>query len=288
LELLIIALALGLISFIIPRNSVKFFGLIGSLVSAGIAIFHLVNYSPESSVTLYENHSLPFGMTFHIGYDGLGLLMIALTNLIIPIILLSNYNNSKTSESPMFHALVFLMQFGLLGVFSAEDGILFYIFWEFTLIPIFLILYWFGSGTNKVLLKFFIYTLIGSLGMLLSFIALGLQAKSFDYVDLVSVQLPAKEACWIMSGIMLAFAIGYGAASKPLLSNILSGYYNRNKIQVGDTIKIDEVEGIVVAIDSGSFTIKTDEKTWVTLPLNKLTTEKYALIKTDDSNEMDR
>jgi small-conductance mechanosensitive channel len=87
---------------------------------------------------------------------------------------------------------------------------------------------------------------------------------------------------------MLAFAIGYGAASKPLLSNILSGYYNRNKIQVGDTIKIDEVEGIVVAIDSGSFTIKTDEKTWVTLPLNKLTTEKYALIKTDDSNEMDR
>jgi small-conductance mechanosensitive channel len=57
---------------------------------------------------------------------------------------------------------------------------------------------------------------------------------------------------------------------------------------VGDTIKIDEVEGIVVAIDSGSFTIKTDEKTWVTLPLHKLTTEKYALIKTDDSNEMDR
>jgi NADH-quinone oxidoreductase subunit M len=52
------------------------------------------------------------------------------------------------------------MQFGLLGVFSAEDGILFYIFWEFTLIPIFLILYWFGSGANKVLLKFFIYTLI--------------------------------------------------------------------------------------------------------------------------------
>jgi small-conductance mechanosensitive channel len=92
----------------------------------------------------------------------------------------------------------------------------------------------------------------------------------------------------ILAGIMLAFAIGYGAASKPLLSNILSGYYNRNKIQVGDTIKIDDIEGIVVAIDSGSFTVKTDEKTWVTLPLHKLTTEKYALIKTDDSNEMDR
>jgi len=90
----------------------------------------------------------------------------------------------------------------------------------------------------------------------------------------------------ILAGIMLAFALGYGAASKPILSNILSGYYNRNKIQVGDTIKIEEVEGIIVAIESGSFTIKTDEKTWVTLPLHKLTTEKYALIKTDDLNEM--
>lgn len=92
----------------------------------------------------------------------------------------------------------------------------------------------------------------------------------------------------ILAGIMLAFAIGYGAASKPILSNILSAYYNRNKIQVGDTIKIEEVEGVVVAIDSGSFTVKTDEKTWVTLPLHKLISEKYALIKTDDSNEMDK
>jgi len=180
----------------------------GSLVSAGVAIFHLLNFDSTAPLTtLYENHTLPFGMTFHIGYDGLGLLMIMLTNLIIPIILLSNYNNSKTSESSLFHALVFLMQFGLLGVFSAEDGILFYIFWEFTLIPIFLILYWFGNGTNKILLKFFIYTLIGSLGMLLSFIALRTHATSFDYVDLVAAKLPAKKACWIMSGIMLAFAI---------------------------------------------------------------------------------
>jgi disulfide bond formation protein DsbB len=72
LELLIIALALGLISFIIPRNSIKLFGLFGSILSAGAAIFHLVNFDSASSVTLYENHTLPFGMTFHIGYDGLG------------------------------------------------------------------------------------------------------------------------------------------------------------------------------------------------------------------------
>jgi small-conductance mechanosensitive channel len=92
----------------------------------------------------------------------------------------------------------------------------------------------------------------------------------------------------ILAGIMLAFAIGYGLASKPILSNILSGYYNRNKIQVGDTIKMEEIEGIVVAIDSVSFTVKTDEQTWVTVPLHKLTTEKYGLIKTKDANETDQ
>ncbi len=207
MELLIITVVLGLISFFVPRNSIKLFGLAGSFVSAAIAIIHLINFETGSYVSIFETTEMPFGLTFQIGYDGLGLMMIALTNLIVPIILLSNYNNSATSENRVFHALVFFMQFGLLGVFTAADGILFYIFWEFTLIPVFLILYWFGKGTNKVLLKFFIYTLIGSLGMLLSFIALGLKANSFAYSDLLAVHLPTKEACWIISGFLLAFAI---------------------------------------------------------------------------------
>jgi NADH-quinone oxidoreductase subunit M len=94
-----------------------------------------------------------------------------------------------------FLALVFFMQAGLLGVFLAQDGILFYTFWEITLVPIFLILYWFGAKeNNKVLFKFFIYTLVGSLAMLLSFIALGINAESFAYQDLVNVQLSQSAA----------------------------------------------------------------------------------------------
>lgn len=207
MELLITTVVLGLISFIIPRNSIKLFGLIGSLITAILTIVHLVNFDSGSFVSFYSTTEMPFGLTFQMGYDGLGLLMIALTNFIIPIILLSNYNNASTSENRTFHALVFMMQFGLLGVFTAADGILFYIFWEFTLIPAFLILYWFGNGSNNVLIKFFIYTLVGSLAMLLSFIALGLQSNSFSYTDLLAVQVPAKQACWIISGFLLAFAI---------------------------------------------------------------------------------
>jgi len=83
----------------------------------------------------------------------------------------------------------------------------------------------------------------------------------------------------ILGGIMLAFALGYGTASRPMLANILSGYYHRNKIRIGDTIRMDGTEGVVVAIDAGSFTVKTDDQTWVTIPLHKLSTEKYSLIK---------
>ena len=150
---------------------------------------------------------MAFGLTFNIGYDAFGLVMVLLTNAIIPIIFLSNWNRDLANNK-LFTALVFFMQLGLLGVFTAQDGIIFYIFWEFTLLPIFLLLYWFGAKeNNKVLFKFFIYTLVGSLAMLLSLIALGSAAESFAYADLKNVQLTQEAACWIMSGFLLAFAI---------------------------------------------------------------------------------
>ena len=150
---------------------------------------------------------MAFGLTFNIGYDAFGLVMVLLTNAIVPLIFLSNWNRDLANNK-LFTALVFFMQLGLLGVFTAQDGIIFYIFWEFTLLPIFLILYWFGAKeNNKVLFKFFIYTLVGSLAMLLSLIALGSAAESFAYADLKNVQLTQEVACWIMSGFLLAFAI---------------------------------------------------------------------------------
>jgi NADH-quinone oxidoreductase subunit M len=207
LELLITTLALGLISFIVPQKNIRLFGLIASLIPAGISIAYLMAYEAGSTVQLFDPGKVyQFGLTLEMSYDAIGLIMIVLTSLSIPIILLSNYN-MESSRSKLFHALVFLMQFGMLGVFVASDGILFYVFWEFTLIPIFLILYWFGKRNNKVLLKFFLYTLVGSLAMLLSLIALGSKSLSFGYADLLNVQLSTNMAYWIMGGFLLAFAI---------------------------------------------------------------------------------
>ncbi|MGC6433912.1 MAG: complex I subunit 4 family protein, partial [Crocinitomicaceae bacterium] len=116
--------------------------------------------------------------------------------------------NKALANNKSFTSLLFFMQFGLLGVFTSFDGILFYIFWEITLIPVFLIALWFGSEERKsALIKFFIYTFVGSLAMLVSIISIKAYAKSFAYEDLMAVELSTKAAFWIFGGFFLAFAI---------------------------------------------------------------------------------
>ncbi len=208
MELLILPFVFGILSFIIPSSWSRTFGLIGAASSLMVALFHLSGFEPQTVRTIFDpNRTFPLGLSFKMGFDALGLVMILLTNGIVLLVLLSNWNR-EIAKNKLFTALVFLMQFGLLGVFTAQDGILFYIFWEFTLLPIFLILYWFGAkDNNPTLFKFFIYTLVGSLAMLAAFITLGSFSSSYSYEDLRQVSLPAGYACWIMSGFLLAFAI---------------------------------------------------------------------------------
>ena len=105
--------------------------------------------------------------------------------------------------------MLFLMQAALLGVFVSLDGLLFYIFWEITLIPIFVIALVFGAPERKAILtKFFIYTFVGSLAMLGSLMAIKANgAVSFADTDLMAVELASKTAFWIFAGFFLAFAI---------------------------------------------------------------------------------
>ena len=210
MALLVLPLVLALFSFLIPQKLIRYFGLAGALSSLVVALGHLSYFNPERYVSIFDPNKLfPLGLSFKMGYDGLSLTMVLLVNAIVTIILLANFAK-ELAENKTFTALVFFMQFGLLGVFLAQDGLLFYGFWEITLIPIFFILYWFGQqNNNSVLLKFFIYTLLGSLGMLLSFIVLGSNVQSFAYNDLAVTGsfMASKIACWIACGFLLAFAI---------------------------------------------------------------------------------
>lgn len=210
MELIILPLILGIIAFFVPSQWVRPYGLLASISVLAVSIVHLVNFHANDYVMLFNPAEVfPLGLTFKMGYDGLSFVMVLLTNLVIVLILLANYNREIASNAK-FTGLTLLMQFALLGLFTSLDGILFYTFWELTLIPIFLILYWFGKqDNNRALFKFFLYTLLGSLMMLLSFIALGYFAPNYSYFQLVQADFAGKEvaAALIMGGILFAFAV---------------------------------------------------------------------------------
>jgi NADH-quinone oxidoreductase subunit M len=145
---------------------------------------------------------------------GVSLLMVFLTVVLVPLILATA--NRKDFDNRFF-ALALMMQGALVGVFTAYDGFLFYIFWELALIPIwFICLIWGEEGRQRITLKFFLYTLGGSLFMLLGLITLYLHtpevnglAHSFDWNDLrtagASMSLTMQN--WVFWAIFVAFAI---------------------------------------------------------------------------------
>ena len=151
------------------------------------------------------------GISFKVGVDGISILLILLTSFLTPLIILSSFNRTY-KNAPLFYALILLMQMALVGVFVALDGFLFYVFWELALIPIYLIcLMWGGADRIRITLKFFIYTLAGSLLMLMALIYLYLHtpgSHTFDIDTLYKVHLETStEQTFIFWAFFLAFAI---------------------------------------------------------------------------------
>jgi NADH-quinone oxidoreductase subunit M len=150
-----------------------------------------------------------FGVRFFAGIDGISILMLILTNFLMPVIILSTWKREFKSPA-MFYFLVLFMQSALVGVFTALDAFQYYIFWELALIPIyFIVLLWGGENRVKVTFKFFIFTLVGSLFMLLAIIWLFLQTggQSFGIDAFYALRLDETTQRWIFWAFMLAFAI---------------------------------------------------------------------------------
>ena len=147
---------------------------------------------------------------FALQADGLALAMILLTTALTPIIIFSSFGNDyKNAKS--FYGLLLFMTFAMTGTFLAADGFLYYIFWELSLIPIYFIALIWGNGDaeerKKAVIKFFIYTLAGSLFMLVAFVYLYQKTNSFLIGDLTQAQLNSTEQFWIFLAFFLAYAI---------------------------------------------------------------------------------
>jgi len=144
---------------------------------------------------------------YALGVDGIALPLIALTSLMTLIVVIASWNNIKHRSAHYFAA--FLMMGGLMnGVFAATDAILFYVFWEAMLVPMFLIIgIWGGPNRIYATLKFFIYTFFGSVFLLIALIYLGMQAKSFDIYAMHQMVISLDVQKLLFFAFLIAFAV---------------------------------------------------------------------------------
>lgn len=142
--------------------------------------------------------------------DGLSLIMVLLTTSLTPLIIFSGFGNQFKSAKSMY-ALIMFMAFAMCGTFLAADGLLYYIFWELALVPIYFIALLWGNGDaeqrKKAVVKFFIYTFAGSLFMLAAFAYLYQKTGSFMVNDLSEVNLTMREQYWTFLAFFAAYAI---------------------------------------------------------------------------------
>jgi NADH-quinone oxidoreductase subunit M len=154
-----------------------------------------------------------WGVGYALGVDGISLLMILLTALVMPISILGSFNYIREREKA-FYALMLLLQMGIVGVFASMDLFLFYVFFELTLVPMYFIVgIWGGERRIYAAVKFFLYTALGSLLMLVGIFYVFWQAwgvngvPSFHYFDLLGTPLGLVEQLWLFAAFAMAFAI---------------------------------------------------------------------------------
>lgn len=216
LTLLLIFFPLGaaLLLFIVKSKQAHVVALAAALSELIISAVVVYEFKTAGESALRANFYWieSLGLNLYVAIDGISLLLVLLTTVLVPFIILSSFGRSFSKPST-FYGLILIMQMALIGVFVAQDGLLFYLFWEVALIPIYFIcLIWGGENRGRITFKFFVYTLAGSLFMLIALIYLYLQtpgSHSFDIDALYAAgrSLPHTEQGIIFWFLFVAFAV---------------------------------------------------------------------------------
>lgn len=160
-------------------------GLGTALICLAIAVLLWAGFDTSSgALQNVERHAwIPFlGVEYFLGIDGLGLLMILLTAVVVPMSLLASKDGN---QPPLYFALVLFLQAGLFGTFTALNFFHWFIFWELSLVPAFFLIRLWGSADRvAAATQFFVYTMVGSIALLLGFLALFLATGTFDFIRL--------------------------------------------------------------------------------------------------------
>lgn len=208
------------------RALARLIAMLFALASLLIACFFWYGFDPAYPGMQFETirqWAPSLGMTYHVGVDGLGVLMLVLSALVVVMSLAASWRNEKHGR--LYFALVLFLECGLFGTFTALNFVHWFIYWELSLIPaFFLVRLWGGPNRGRASMQFFLYTMVGSVALLLAFLALFLGTGQFDFVQLAQLgqsgQLtsalaqnlhwtgnPHHLAMLIFWGVFLGFAV---------------------------------------------------------------------------------
>jgi NADH-quinone oxidoreductase subunit M len=192
------------------ERGVRYDALIISLVTFALSLLLYRDFdATTASMQFVELHPwiASFKINYHIGIDGIALPLILLTTFTSILVIAGGWEVIEERVNQYMGAFLILEGF-MVGVFSALDALLFYVFWEAMLIPMFLIIgIWGGPRRVYATIKFFLYTFLGSVLMLVALLYLYAHAHSFNLADLQATALTAAEQQWIFIAFFLAFAV---------------------------------------------------------------------------------
>lgn len=207
--LILIPLVTGLITFGLSGRGAKVLSLVSSLATMAVALAAWSQFRTAPEALSFTAEWIPqLNSQLNFGLDGLSLMLVLLTTISFPLIFITVFSRNY-EKAGAFYGLMLLSQAGMLGVFLAYDALLFYVFWELALIPVyFLCSMWGGEKAIPVTFKFFVYTFAGSLLMLVGIIYIYFQTEgSFSWQAFTSLSLSNSEQSWLFWLFFVAFAI---------------------------------------------------------------------------------
>ncbi|MFQ6003436.1 MAG: NuoM family protein, partial [Candidatus Zixiibacteriota bacterium] len=197
-------------------NAIKIIAFLISFVNFIISLYLYSNFSSDTSAMQFSVKKVwieSLGISYHMGIDGISLFLILLTTFLTPLAILSSWTTITEKVKGYYISMLFL-ETGMIGVFVSLDLFLFYVFWEAMLLPMyFLIGIWGGPKKIYATIKFVLFTMIGSLLMLVAILVLYFMnysytgAYSFDLLEITKLPIPLGAQFWLFSAFALAFAI---------------------------------------------------------------------------------
>lgn len=190
-------------------GSSKNVAIVTSLASFVIAMYAFATFNAQSPVEVKYSWMKDLNINFHLSLDGISLLMVILTAFLVPLIILSTFKHTYKNHAS-FYALILFAETALMGVFMARDIFLFYFFYEAALIPVYFIAaLWGGNDAPRITFKMFVYTIFGSLFMLVAIVYLYMKGASADIQQLATTAklIAPSSQNLLFWAFFIAFAI---------------------------------------------------------------------------------